>query len=108
MPSYVILMKLNDKMSGDIKKLPERMDEIGEAWEALTGSPITTVLATFGDVDIVAVGAAEDDETAAHFALNLSDTGWARTTTMRAYAADEVAKIITIAPVQPMKAHNWR
>jgi uncharacterized protein with GYD domain len=84
------------------------MDEIGETWEALTGNPIITVLATLGDVDIVAVGVAQDDETVAHIALNLSDAGWAKTTSMRAYAADEVARIIAIAPVEPMRAHNWR
>jgi uncharacterized protein with GYD domain len=105
MPNYVILMKLTDTMVGHIEALPERMDEISRAWQSLTDKPITAVLATLGDVDVVAVGEAEDDETAAYFALTISNAGWARATTMKAYTSDDVSRILVSRPVPMMKIH---
>jgi uncharacterized protein with GYD domain len=105
MPNYVILMKLTDTMAGQIETLPELMDEIGRAWQSLTDKPITSVLATLGEVDLVAVGEAEDDETAAYFALTVSNAGWARATTMKAYTSDDVSRIVASRPVPMMKIH---
>jgi uncharacterized protein with GYD domain len=58
------------------------------------GVTITDIYWTAGPYDIVTVVEAADDETAMAGLLRLASAGNLRTTTMRAFSADEVQSVI--------------
>jgi uncharacterized protein with GYD domain len=58
------------------------------------GGRLTSIWWTLGPHDLVAVTEFADDETATAFALALGAAGNIRTTTMRAFGADEISAII--------------
>ncbi len=97
MPTYVILMKLTDQGVKDIKSAPARIEAGIKAWEALGGKPIG-FYSVMGEYDYVAVGEGPSDEVATTFALGLSSLGNVRTTTLRAYTAEEFAAIVKKLP----------
>jgi len=58
------------------------------------GGRVVSIWWTIGPYDIVAVTEFGDDESATAFALALGAVGNVRTTTMRAFGADEMSAII--------------
>ena len=58
------------------------------------GGRIASIWWTIGPYDLVAVTEFPDDESSTAFALALASAGNIRTTTMRAYGADEVSALI--------------
>jgi uncharacterized protein with GYD domain len=58
------------------------------------GGRMTSTWWTIGPYDLVAVTEFPDDESATAFALALGASGNVRTTTMRAFGADEMSSII--------------
>lgn len=58
------------------------------------GGQMTSIWWTIGPYDLVAVSEFADDEAATAYALALGSAGNIRTTTMRAFGADEMTSII--------------
>jgi len=97
MPTYVVLMKLTDQGVKDIKNAPARIEAGIKAWEAL-GGKLIGFYSVMGEYDYVAVGEGPSDEVATTFALGLGSLGNVRTTTLRAYTAEEFAAIVKKLP----------
>lgn len=96
MPTYVSLINWTEKGLAGFKDTVDR-SEAGRQLAASFGGGLKDIYWTLGPYDIVAVSEAPDDETATAFALALSAQGNVRTTTMRAFSADEMKGIIAKA-----------
>ena len=97
MAKFVTLYKFTDQGIRDIKRSPERIRQATAAWEAM-GGKLLGIYATQGPYDLVAISEADDDETAAAFALALGSQGNATTLTMRAFDTEEWERIISKIP----------
>ena len=93
MPTYVNLIKFTDQGIRGYKETVRRAEEYWAAIEQAGGRVLHEVW-TLGDYDIVVLLEAPDDETATSLALEVSSLGNVRTTTMRAFNADEMRGII--------------
>jgi len=96
MPTYVSLINWTDKGIAGIKDTVDRA-EAGKQLAGKFGGALKEIYWTLGTYDIVAVSEAPDDESATAFALALSSQGNVRTTTMRAFSADEMRGIVARA-----------
>ena len=97
MPLYITLYKLTDQGIKNIKDAPERYKQGTKAIEQMGGKVIGFYL-TMGEYDYVGIGEAPSDEVAATFALALGALGNVRTTTLRAFTAEEFAEIVKKLP----------
>jgi uncharacterized protein with GYD domain len=93
MATYVNLMKLTDQGIRNFKDTVSRAESYWAAIKAAGGRIVQEVWTT-GEYDIVTLFEAPDDETAAALSLQVGSLGNVRTTTLRAFTADEVRKII--------------
>jgi uncharacterized protein with GYD domain len=84
MPDYIMLMKLTAKGAANIDGSPDRISAARKAWEEL-GGKLTSLHATFGEYDFVAVGEAPNDWVPAAFVAALAADGHVTTTTMKAF-----------------------
>jgi uncharacterized protein with GYD domain len=96
MPTYVNLVKWTDQGIKNYKDSPSRAADFAKLVESLGGS-VRELLWTTGEYDLVTVIELPDDETAAAAGLRVGSLGSIRTTTMRAFSADEMGSIITKA-----------
>ena len=96
MPTYVNLVKWTDQGIKNYKDSPSRAADFAKLVESLGGS-MRELLWTTGEYDLVAIVELPDDETAAAAGLRVGSLGSIRTTTMRAFSADEMSRIITKA-----------
>jgi uncharacterized protein with GYD domain len=86
-------MNLTDQGIKNFKDATKR----AEAFTALVqqhGGSVRSIYWTLGQYDLVAVTEGPDDETAAALALLLGSLGNVRTVTLRAFDAEEMARII--------------
>jgi uncharacterized protein with GYD domain len=97
MPTYVSLINWTEKGAASFKDTIDRA-EAGRALAGAFGGSLKAIYWTLGPYDIVAVSEAPDDESATAFALALGSQGNVRTTTMRAFDADEMKGIIAKTP----------
>ena len=97
MPTYVSLINWTEKGAASFKDTIDRA-EAGRALARAFGGSLKEIYWTLGPYDIVAVSEAPDDESATAFALALGSQGNVRTTTMRAFDADEMKGIIAKTP----------
>ncbi len=93
MPIYIGLYKYTARGAADIKESPKRIAAAQAAAEKMGFHNLGTWV-TMGEYDLGSVGEAPDDETAARFAVALSALGNVTTQTLRAFTADEFAKIV--------------
>lgn len=93
MPTFVNLIRFTDEGIRNYKDTVKRAEEYWAAIERAGGRLIHEVW-TLGDYDIVVLFEAPDDETATALALEVSSHGNVRTTTMRAFEADEMRRMI--------------
>jgi len=93
MPTYVSLISWTEKGAATFKDTVDR-SEAGQALAGAYGGSLKEIYWTLGPYDIVAVSEAPDDESATAFALALGSQGNVRTTTMRAFDAEEMRAII--------------
>lgn len=93
MAKYVSLINWTDQ---GIRGFRDSVDRYRAAAGAAArfGGRFETIWWTIGPYDLVAVSEFPDDESATAFALVLGSQGNVRTTTMRAFAADEMEAII--------------
>ncbi len=97
MPTFVTLMNWTDQGIRNVKESPERARQAIALAEQL-GARVTAVYWTVGPYDLIAVLEAPDGETATRFLLAQGSQGGVRTTTLRAYSADEFSNIVSSLP----------
>jgi uncharacterized protein with GYD domain len=96
MPSYITLMNWTDQ---GVKTFKDSVDRADAAEVALSpaGIKFKDVYWTVGAYDVIATFEAPDEETLAAALLTLAAQGNLRTTTLRAFTADEMKGVIAKA-----------
>ncbi len=97
MPTYVVLMKLTDQGARDIKGAPARIEAGTKALEA-AGGKLLGFYAVMGEFDYVAICESPSDEIAIAQSLALTAGGAVKTTTFRAFTANEFVGIVKKLP----------
>lgn len=97
MATYVGLINFTDQGIRNVKESPKRAQAATAAAEKL-GIKIKELYWTLGAYDIVLVGDAPNDEAITAWALGVGSLGNVRTQTLRAFSADEFAKIVAKIP----------
>lgn len=93
MPTFVSLINWTDQGVANFKNTVSRSEDAKRAAAGMGGS-IKSIYWTVGQYDLVTVAEFPDDATATAFLLALSSSGNVRTTTLRAFDADEMGQII--------------
>jgi uncharacterized protein with GYD domain len=93
MATYINLIKLTDQGVRNYKDTVSRAEEYWAAVKKAGGKVVQEVW-TMGEYDVVTIFEAPDDETAAALSFQVSALGNVRTTTIRAFTADEMRKMI--------------
>jgi uncharacterized protein with GYD domain len=93
MPTYVSLMKWTAKGLETLDEAPQRTKESIETLEKM-GGKLLGFYYLMGEYDMVGIAEAPSDEVAMVFLSGLNAAGNVRTTTMRAFTADEAQKIM--------------
>jgi uncharacterized protein with GYD domain len=93
MPNYVSLINWTDQ---GVRNFKDTVDRYEAAQAAMGASGVTFKEAywTVGPYDLVTVVEGSDDETATAALLGIAAQGNIRTTTMRAFSADEMRSVI--------------
>jgi uncharacterized protein with GYD domain len=97
MPTYITLVNWTEQ---GVQGFKASVDRAEAAHDALASAGITfkELHWTVGAYDLVATVEAPDDETLAAMLLSLAAQGNLRTTTLRAFTAEEMRGIIAKAP----------
>jgi uncharacterized protein with GYD domain len=93
MAKFVALINWTEEGVRNFKGTLERADAVDKLAQQMGGS-IESLLWTMGAYDLVVTLNFPDDETATAFALAVSSQGNVRTSTMRAFGADDMRDII--------------
>lgn len=93
MARFVTLVNWTEAGVRDFKGSVDRADAVQGLAQQM-GGRIESLYWTQGPYDLVVTTEFPDDETAAAFGLNVSSQGNVRTTTMRAFDADDMRGII--------------
>ena len=93
MATYVVLIDWTQRGVGSYKDSVDRYEAARGSFEKL-GVTFKDTYWTLGGHDLVAILDAPDDETLAAALLMLSSQGNLRTTTLRAFSADEMRSVI--------------
>jgi uncharacterized protein with GYD domain len=97
MATYIMLMKLTDQGIKEIKAAPQRLQQNIKRIEAM-GGKLTAFYSVMGEYDYVGIGEAPNDEVAVAFCLEVGAQGTVRTTTLKAFPAEQFAKIVGKLP----------
>lgn len=97
MPTFISLMNWTDQGMRSARETTARAKAAGELASKM-GGELKNVYWTVGQYDIVAVADFPDDETGTAFLLALAGQGNVRTTTLRAFNADQVSEIMNKLP----------
>lgn len=97
MPTYVALLDWTDQGVRAFRESVDRYQAASEQFGKL-GVSFKEVYWTLGAHDLVAIVDAPDDEALAAALLSVASQGNIRTTTMRAFSADEMRSLIGKAP----------
>ena len=93
MARYITLYQFTDQGIKNFAGTVDRSKDATAAVEKL-GGKLLSINWTIGPYDLVSIAQFPDDETATAFNLKLASAGNVRTTTMRAFEADEMTRII--------------
>ena len=93
MPTYVSLIHWTEQGIKDYKDTTSRAADYSKLVES-SGGRVRELLWTVGEYDIVAVAEFPDDESGTAALLQVGSLGNVRTSTMRAFNADEMSNII--------------
>ena len=96
MATYVVLIDWTEQGVGQFKDSVERYDAAKSQFEALDVR-FRDIYWTLGSHDIVSIVDAPDSETLAAALLRLASQGNVRTTTLRAFSAEEMRGVIAKA-----------
>ena len=97
MPTFISLIRLTQQGIENIKQSPTRLEAAKKAFKAM-GAEIKQSYMVMGQYDMVLIGEAPDDETAAKLSHAIGSKGSIRTETMRAFTQEEYRKIIEALP----------
>jgi uncharacterized protein with GYD domain len=97
MPTYITLMNMTEQGIKDVKNAPERTARSIKQLEEMGGKLIAFYMC-MGEYDYVGIAEAPNDEVAMGFLMALGAGGNVRTKTLRAFSAEEVAKLIGQLP----------
>jgi uncharacterized protein with GYD domain len=97
MPTYVNLVRLTQQGVENIKQSPARLETTKKAFKAM-GAELKQFYMVLGQYDLVVIGEAPDDETAAKLSIAIGSQGAIRTETMRAFTEEEYRKIVESLP----------
>jgi|SRR5918996_2843062 uncharacterized protein with GYD domain len=93
MPKFISLVNWTDQGVRNFKGSVDRAGAVGQLAEKL-GGKMTDIFWTIGPYDVVAISEFPDDETGEAFLLSVGAQGNVRTTTLRAFDAEEMTRII--------------
>ena len=93
MPTYIVLSDWTDQGVANFEQTVDRYDAGLSQWEAM-GVSVKARYWTLGDHDMVSIIDAPNDEMLAAALLKLASLGNFRTTTLRAFSADEMRAVI--------------
>jgi uncharacterized protein with GYD domain len=93
MPTYISLINWTDQGVQNFKETVNRADSARQMAEGMGGT-IKEFYWTVGPYDMVGIAEFPDDETGTAFLLALGSLGNVRTTTLRAYNAEEMTGIL--------------
>jgi uncharacterized protein with GYD domain len=91
--TFVSLINWTDQGIANIKDTIRRSDDAKRAASGMGGT-IREIFWTVGPHDLVVIADFPDDATATAFLLALGSSGSVRTTTLRAYSAEEMSQIL--------------
>lgn len=94
MPRYVVLFDWTEQGVRNFKDTVDRYESAQSQLEGL-GVRFTDIYWTLGSHDIVSIVDAPNDESLAAGLLAVAGAGNVRTTTLRAFAADEMRSLIS-------------
>ncbi len=97
MPVYVTLVNVTDQGMKNVKDWPNKVKE-GQAAVEKAGGKWLAHYFTFGQYDAVAILELPNDEVAMTTLLAIGTQGNIRTTTLKAFTTDEIAKIVKRLP----------
>lgn len=97
MVTYIILMNLTEKGIKNIKDAPARIEASAKALEAAGGKLLGFYL-TLGQYDYVAIAEGPSDEVGMLQLLGIGAAGYVRTTTLKAFTAEEFAAMLEKLP----------
>jgi uncharacterized protein with GYD domain len=89
---YIVLFCWTDQGIKNVKDTTRRADAARSEAEKIGGK--LTVYWTFGKYDGIGILEAPNDEAAMEFELKVGSLGNIRTTTLRAFTEEEIAKVI--------------
>src|SRR5215210_326893 len=89
---YIILAQFTDQGIRNIKDTTRRADAAKSEAEKIGGK--FTIYWTFGKYDGVGILEAPNDEAAMEFGLRVGSLGNTRTTTLKAFTEEEIAKVV--------------
>jgi uncharacterized protein with GYD domain len=89
---YIMLIRLTDQGIRNIKDTTRRADAAKSEAERIGGK--LTVYWTFGKYDAIGILEAPNDEAAMQFELKVGSLGNVRTTTLKAFTEEEIAKLV--------------
>lgn len=93
MATFVILVSFTDQGVRGVKETTKRADAFKDLAKKM-GATVKDLYWTLGQVDIVAICDAPDEQTATALALSVSSAGNVRTQTLRAFSQSEMGAII--------------
>jgi len=96
MPRYVSLISWTEQGVRNFREAVKRANDAAQLAGTM-GGRVERILWTLGPYDAVAIAEFPDDESGSAFLLALGSQGNIRTTTLRAFEADEMERIISKA-----------
>jgi uncharacterized protein with GYD domain len=89
---YIVLFRWTDQGIRNVKDTTRRAEAAKSEAEEIGGK--LTVYWTFGEYDGIGILEAPNDEAAMEFELKVGSLGNIRTSTLRAFTEEEIAKIV--------------
>jgi uncharacterized protein with GYD domain len=89
---YIMLLRWTDQGIRNFKDTTRRADSAKREAERIGGK--LTLYWTFGEYDLVCILEAPNDEAAMEFELKVGSFGNVRTTTLRAFTQEEIARVV--------------
>jgi uncharacterized protein with GYD domain len=89
---YIMLIRFTDQGIKNIKDTTRRADAARSEAERIGGK--FTVYWTFGKYDGVGILEAPNDEAAMEFGIRVGSLGNVRTTTLKAFTEEEIARVV--------------
>jgi len=93
MPTYIVLGQFTEQGIRNVKDTTQRADAFKEMAKK-AGATVKEVYWTLGPYDIATIVDAPDDVSATALFLSVGSLGNVKTQTLRAFTADEMAKVL--------------